>query len=96
MATVLDLEWNNFSFLYLQVIPKLPTQVRVNWPFGSGEVKKKKKKKKKKKIFKMTAMGAILDFRSDQFYFFFYLQVIPMLPTKLRVNRPFGSEGAKH
>ena len=33
---------------------------------------------------------AILDFRSERFIFF-YLQVTPMLPTKLQVNLPFGS-----
>ena len=30
---------NNLSFFDLQVTPKLPTEGRVNWPFGSGEVK---------------------------------------------------------
>ena len=36
-------------------------------------------------------MVASLDFRSDRFYFFFYVQVTLMLPTKFRVNWPFSS-----
>ena len=44
----------------LRFIPVCPTKFQVNWPFGSGE-------EDWKKIFKMAAMVAILDFRSDQF-----------------------------
>ena len=41
----------------------------------------------------MDAIAAILDFKSERFFFFFFfdLQVTPMLPTKFRVNWPFGS-----
>ena len=35
-------------------------------------------------------MGAIFDFRSELFMFF-YLQVTPILSTKFQVNWPFGS-----
>ena len=41
----------------LQVTPMLPTKFRVNWPFGSGEVKNRFSK----------AMAAILDIRSERF-----------------------------
>ena len=42
----------------------------------------------------MEAVVAILDFQSEQFqlFFFFYLQVAPIFPTKFLGNRPFGSE----
>ena len=43
----------------LQVTLMLPSKFGVNWPFGSGE--------EAKKIFKMAAMAAILDFRSERF-----------------------------
>ena len=39
----------------------------------------------------MAAMAAILDFQSERFLSSFDLQVTPMLPTKFRVNWPFGS-----
>ena len=41
----------------------LPTNFRVNWPFGSG-------KEVKKKSFKMAAMTAILDFWPERFKLF--------------------------
>ena len=51
----------------------------------------------------MATMAAILDFQLERFYlfiylyFFFDLQVIPMLPTKFQVNWPFCSgEEAKN
>ena len=40
-------------------------------------------------------MAVILDFQSEQFYFCFDLQVTSMLPTKFRVNWPFGSGEGK-
>ena len=43
----------------LQVTLMLPSKFGVNSPFGSGE--------EAKKIFKMAAMAAILDFRSERF-----------------------------
>ena len=46
---------DNFSFFDLQVTPKHPTMVQVNWPFGSGEAVKNR-------LFNMAAMVAILDF----------------------------------
>ena len=67
MTTILVFDRQEFSYFDLQVTLMLPTKFGVNWPFGSGEEAKKKKKKKKKKIFKMAAMAAILDFRSERF-----------------------------
>ena len=42
----------------LHVTHMLSSKFGVNWPFGSGE-------EAKNKIFKMAAMAAILDFRSE-------------------------------
>ena len=54
-----NLDRHDFSYIDLQVILMLPSKFGVNWPFGSGE--------EAKKIFKMAAMAAILDFRSERF-----------------------------
>ena len=43
----------------------------------------------------MAAMVAILDLQRT-ILAIFDLQVTPMLPTKFRVNWPFGSEDAKN
>ena len=48
-----------FYFFCLQVNLMLPSKFRVIWPFGSGE-------EVKKKIFKMAAIAAVLDFRSER------------------------------
>ena len=48
------------------------------------------KKKKKKKKYKM----AILESQSEMILTIFHLQVAPILPTKFRVNWPFGSKEA--
>ena len=38
MATILGFRLEQFKlFLYLQVIPMLPTNFQINWPFGSGK-----------------------------------------------------------
>ena len=59
------------AFFYLQITPKLPSQVGVNWPFGSGkEVKKRPSWISNKNNF------------TFYFFVFFYLQVTPMLLTK--------------
>ena len=42
----------------LQVVPILPTKFRVSWPFISGG-------EAQNRFFKMAAMVAILDFRSE-------------------------------
>ena len=42
----------------LQVIPMVTTKFQINWPFGSGE--------EAKNIFRLAAMAAILDFRSER------------------------------
>ena len=57
------------AVFYLQVTPMLPTKFQL--AFCSGE---------EKKIFKMAAMGAILDFRSEWFWQFLLYTL--MLPTK--------------
>ena len=45
----------------------------------------------------MAVMEAILDSQLARFELFFYVQVIPMLPSKFGVNWPFGSgEEAKN
>ena len=44
----------------LQFAPILPVKFRVNWPFRSRE-------EIKKNTFKMAAVAAILDFRSERF-----------------------------
>ena len=56
-----------------QVTPMLPTKFHISWPFGSGL------EKKKKKIFKMAAMAAILDFRSERFKLFLVNKSPPCL-----------------
>ena len=56
----------------------LPSKFLVNWPFGSGEVKK------------IAANATILD-QIGIILAIFDLQVTPMLPTKFQVNWPFGS-----
>ena len=71
-----------FFFFYLQVTSMLPTKLQVG---GSGE-------EAKNRIFKMAASAAILDFRSEQFYLFFFSTGHPDASTKFRVNWPFGSE----
>ena len=46
----------------------VPTKIRVNWPFGSGEEAKKKKKKKKKNRYLRWWPSWISD-RNDFNYF---------------------------
>ena len=63
----------------------LPTQMPVNWPFGSGEAKID------------FQDGHHLRLPIGKTLASFDLQVTPMLPTKFRVNWPFGSgEEAKN
>ena len=71
----------------------LPTKFKANWCFDSGE---EAKKKKKKKIFMIVAMTTTwISDRND--FKYFYQQVTSMLPTKFKLNRPFGSgEEAKN
>ena len=57
----------------LQITPKLPIQVQVNWPFGSG--------KEVKNRFSKGPHGNYLGFWI-RMTTFFDLQVTPMLPTK--------------
>ena len=72
-----NLDRHDFLAIFdLQVTLMLPSKFGVKWPFGSGE--------EAKKIFKMAAMVAILDFRSERFSYFFYLHFTLMLPTKYR------------
>ena len=73
---------------YLQITPKVPIQVQVDWPYVSG-------KEVKNRFSRWLPWQP--SWISDQNDFtFFYLQVTLMLPTKFRVNWPFGSGGAKN
>ena len=75
-----------FFFIFdLQVTPKLPTLVPVNWPFGSGEEANNR--------FSRWPPSWISD---PNDFSFFDLQVTPMLSTKFRVNWPFGSGEEKN
>ena len=64
----------------LQVTPMLPPS------FKSMGLSFQEKKRGK-----ILKMAAILDFRSERFLPIFYLEVTSMLPTKFRLNWPFGS-----
>ena len=73
----------------LQVIPMLPTDFQVNWPFGSGV-----EAKNRISSWPLRRLSWISD-RND--FNYFNLQVTPMLPTEFPVNWPFGSgEDAKN
>ena len=61
----------------------LPTELKVNWPFDSGEVVKNR--------FSASWISDRNDFSFFFFFFFFDLQVTPMLPNRFQVNWPFGS-----
>ena len=65
---------NDFSCFDLPVTPMLSTKFRVNWSFSYKEAKKK--------------MAAILDFRSEQF---FYLLLIYKSPQSFLLR--FESNG---
>ena len=69
----------------LQVIPILPTKLRVNWPFVQ--------EKKRKTNFQDGLHCSHLGFPIGTILANFDLQVTQMLPTKFRVNWPFGSGG---
>ena len=64
----------------------LPTEVRVNWPFGSGEVKNR--------FSRWPWRPSLISDRNN--LSFFDLQVTPKLPTEGRVNWPFGSGEMKN
>ena len=72
----------------LLVTQMLPTQFRVNWPFGSGE--------EAKIDFQDGCHGAYPGFMISTILAIFDLQVTPMLPTKFGVKWPFGSGEAKN
>ena len=67
----------------LQVIPKLRTQVQINWPFGSEE-----EVKNRFSIWPPWWPSWIYDLKDLAV---FDLQVTLMLPSKFLVNWPFGS-----
>ena len=83
MAAILDFRSEHlFAIFNLQIIPKLPIQFRVHWPFGSG---------------KDFQGGRNLGFPIRTILQFFYPQVTPMLPTMFRVKWPSVSgEEAKN
>ena len=69
----------------IQVIPMLPTKLKVNWLFISGEGKID------------FHDGSHFGFPIKPILAIFDLQVTPMLPTKFQVNWPFSSGGeGKH
>ena len=77
MASILDFQ-SILAIFDLQVILKLPT----DWPFGSGEVKNR---------FSRWPPWPPSWISDGNYLAIFDLQVTPMLPTKFRVNWPFGS-----
>ena len=66
----------------LQVTPIFPTKFQVNWPAVQW--------KKFKIDFQDGGRGGHLGFPSKRFYFF-YLQVVLILPSRFRVSWSFGS-----
>ena len=63
----------------------LPTKFRVKWPSSSGEEAKID-----------FQNGGHLGFLIGMFLAIFDLQVTLMLPTKCKVNKPFGSGEVKN
>ena len=59
----------------------LPIKFQVNWP----SVQEKKRK------IDFQEGRHWISHQNDFSFFFFYLQVTPILPTKFQVNWPFGS-----
>ena len=91
MASILDFRSEHFFFLSifdLQVTPKLPTPVRVNWPFSSEDAKNR---------FFTRWPPCHLGFPIGTILPTFNLPVTPMLPAKFRVSLPSASrEEAKN
>ena len=90
MASILDFRSEHYflSIFDLQVTPKLPTPVRVNWPFSSEDARNR--------LFTRWP-PCHLRFPIETILPTFYLSVTPMLPAKFRVNLPFASgEEAKN
>ena len=73
---------DDFSYSDLSVTPMLPTKVRVNWLFSSGEEAKNR-----------FPWQPSRNSTQNNFFFFsiFDLQVTPKLPTPVQVTWPFGS-----
>ena len=87
------------AIFYLQVTLVLPTKFEVNWPFGSGVEAKNRFSRRSEKYwgFQDGRHGGNLGFQIRTILAIFDLQATPMLPTKLRVNWPFGlGEKAKN
>ena len=84
MASILDFRSEHYflSIFDLQVTPKLPTPVRVNWPFSSEDAKNR---------FFTRWPPCHLRFPIETILPAFNLSVTPMLPAKFRVNLPFAS-----
>ena len=84
MASILDFRSEHYflSIFDLQVTPKLPTPVRVNWPFSSEDAKNR---------FFTRWPPCYLRFPIETILPTFNLSVTPMLPAKFRVNLPFAS-----
>ena len=70
------------AIFHLKLALILPTKFRVNWPFGSGEVRNG---------FKDGGHGDHLGFSIGTIFTVFDLQIGPILPSTFRVNWPFGS-----
>ena len=84
-GSILDFRSEHFflSIFDLQVTPKLPTPVRVNWPFSSEDAKNR--------IFTRWP-PCHLGFPIGTILPNFNLPVTPMLPAKFRVNLPLLQE----
>ena len=67
----------------LQVTLILLMKFQVNWTFGSGD---------QNRFLKWLLCRTSWISDQNDFSHFFYLLVTPLLTTKVRVNRPFGSE----
>ena len=83
IATNLDFQLERFFAIFdPQVIPMLPIEFQVNWPFGLVEANNRFSRWPPRQP----------PWISDRNNFsYFDLQGIPMLPTKCQVNWPFGS-----
>ena len=69
----------------LQVILILSTQLRVNWPVGSGEVQCRFSRRLLWRPFWISDQNDLFIY-----LFHFYLQITMIFPTKFQVNWPFG------
>ena len=77
MVVISDFLSEQFFYIFIQVIPMLPTKCQVKWPIGSEE--------------EDGGHGYYLEFPIVKTFSCFDLQVTLVLPTKFQVNWHFSS-----